>query len=405
MSAETTVAASAHVRTLRRRDFTLLWTGQAVSELGSRGYGVAIMLWVLAVTGSPALVGLTATVTMAVFALFNVPAGWIVDRFDRKRTMVVADLTGAAAATTLAAAVWADVYVIGHVLATGAVLGAAWCVRGLAEDAALPHLTDTHELTRAVGFVEGRGYAAGLAGPPIATALYSVTAALPFISHALSFLTAAATASRVRTPLRAERDATTPHGQLRDGFRFVWRNDFLRPASAVTALAVLATNGAGLVLIVALTDSGATPVTIGFALAAAYGAGITGSLLVPWVQVLLARPALLRTALGVSCGAAMLMWWGSSSSLLASVAGYALLLGAQPLWHVTVSAHMLQVSPDHLRGRVGGAFGLIAAIPAVLAPLGAGLLITGFGAATTLALMVAVVSVGLVVTCLAPGLR
>jgi MFS family permease len=71
-----------------RRDFALLWAGQAVSQLGSRIYGVAYMLWVMAVTGSPAQTGLIASVTLATFAIAQLPAGWITDRFDRRLIMV-----------------------------------------------------------------------------------------------------------------------------------------------------------------------------------------------------------------------------------------------------------------------------------------------------------------------------
>jgi len=57
------------------RDFTLLWAGQAVSQLGTRIYGVAYMLWVLAVTGSVARTGLISSVSLGAFALAQVPGG------------------------------------------------------------------------------------------------------------------------------------------------------------------------------------------------------------------------------------------------------------------------------------------------------------------------------------------
>src|ERR1700741_1252467 len=86
------------------RDFPLLWVGQAVSQLGSRTYGVAYMLWVLDVTGSAAVVGLAASCTLAAFAATQLPAGWLIDGFDRRRVMIGTDLVSAAAALSLAGA-------------------------------------------------------------------------------------------------------------------------------------------------------------------------------------------------------------------------------------------------------------------------------------------------------------
>src|SRR5688572_16554589 len=86
------------------RDFTLLWVGQAVSQLGSRTYGVAYMLWVMAATGSPALTGVIASVTLAAFTIAQLPAGWLADRADRRRVMMASDAASAVAALALFAA-------------------------------------------------------------------------------------------------------------------------------------------------------------------------------------------------------------------------------------------------------------------------------------------------------------
>ena len=85
------------------RDFRLLWAGQAVSQLGTRIYGVAFMLWVLAVTGSVARTGLIASVSLGAFALAQVPGGWLADRVDRRHIMVACDASSAIAALSLCA--------------------------------------------------------------------------------------------------------------------------------------------------------------------------------------------------------------------------------------------------------------------------------------------------------------
>lgn len=77
---------------LRRRNFTLLWLAQLISELGSGFTLAAASVLIYTLTGSALNVGLLMIAT-AVPSLFVGPiAGVFVDRWDRRRTMIVADL-------------------------------------------------------------------------------------------------------------------------------------------------------------------------------------------------------------------------------------------------------------------------------------------------------------------------
>lgn len=77
---------------LRRRNFTLLWLAQLISELGSGFTLAAASVLIYRLTGSALNVGLLMIAT-AVPSLFVGPiAGVFVDRWDRRRTMIVADL-------------------------------------------------------------------------------------------------------------------------------------------------------------------------------------------------------------------------------------------------------------------------------------------------------------------------
>jgi MFS family permease len=77
---------------LRRRNFTLLWLAQLISELGSGFTLAAASVLIYRLSGSALNVGLLMIAT-AVPSLFVGPiAGVFVDRWDRRRTMIVADL-------------------------------------------------------------------------------------------------------------------------------------------------------------------------------------------------------------------------------------------------------------------------------------------------------------------------
>ena len=76
----------------RNRNFTLMWTGQLISTIGSSLTSLAASILVFRVTGSALSVGLMLMATAAPSIVVGLIAGVFVDRFDRKRIMIAADL-------------------------------------------------------------------------------------------------------------------------------------------------------------------------------------------------------------------------------------------------------------------------------------------------------------------------
>ena len=68
----------------KNRDYLLLWIGQTISVLGSQVSHLAFPLLVLALTGSPAQAGFVAAARSMPWLLFALPAGALVDRWERK---------------------------------------------------------------------------------------------------------------------------------------------------------------------------------------------------------------------------------------------------------------------------------------------------------------------------------
>ena len=75
----------------RNRDFLLLWSGQLISTAGTQVTGLALPLLILALTNSPAQAGIVAACSSLPRFLLALPAGALVDRWDRKRVMIVCD--------------------------------------------------------------------------------------------------------------------------------------------------------------------------------------------------------------------------------------------------------------------------------------------------------------------------
>jgi MFS family permease len=79
----------------RNRNFTLLWVGQLISTIGSSLTSLAASILVFRLTGSAASVGLMLMATAAPTILVGLLAGVFVDRYDRKRIMIAADVSRA----------------------------------------------------------------------------------------------------------------------------------------------------------------------------------------------------------------------------------------------------------------------------------------------------------------------
>src|SRR5947209_6839798 len=73
----------------QNRDYLLLWLGQAVSSLGTRLTQFAFPLLIVGLTHSIAAAGLAYGLEQLPYALFSLPAGALVDRWPRKRVMII----------------------------------------------------------------------------------------------------------------------------------------------------------------------------------------------------------------------------------------------------------------------------------------------------------------------------
>ncbi|HJZ49194.1 MAG TPA: MFS transporter, partial [Roseiflexaceae bacterium] len=77
---------------LRQRNFALLWTGGLISLLGDWLLFIALPFYIYDLTGSALATGAMFIAETLPILLFGSLGGVFADRWDRKRTMIVADL-------------------------------------------------------------------------------------------------------------------------------------------------------------------------------------------------------------------------------------------------------------------------------------------------------------------------
>ena len=197
---------------LRRRDFGLLWAGGLISETGDWFLLVGLPVWVLQLTGS-------SLVTATVFLVGLLPglvvgplAGVLVDRWDRRRTLVAVSLAQAAFLLPLLAVDGRNrLWIVYLVMAVEAALAQ---LNDPARNALVPSLVAKADLVGANALIGLNGNLARLVGSPLGGILVEV-AGLPglVIGDAASFLLGAALIALVRSDAGGSRAGGSPEGE------------------------------------------------------------------------------------------------------------------------------------------------------------------------------------------------
>lgn len=155
------------------RDFLLVWAGQLVSGVGSRLTSFALGVWVLRQTGSTTQFAMIF-VAMAIPALVASPfAGALVDRWDRRRTMIACEAVSAAAMIGLAVLLAAGHLSIPAVYAGVGIVSLANAFLQPAYAASVPLLATEDRLTRVNGLIQTGVAVAQVGGPLLAGLLIS----------------------------------------------------------------------------------------------------------------------------------------------------------------------------------------------------------------------------------------
>ena len=392
----------------RNRDFTLLWTGQVASTVGTRVTSVAYPLLVLLLTGSPARAGLVAFAQTLPYLLLYLPGGAWVDRWDRRRTMLLCELGRALALASVAVtALVGGVHAVGvgQLAAVAFVEGGLFVLFDLAEGAALPHLVPAAQLPTAVAWNQARTQGADLVGQPVGGVLFALSPALPFAVDAVTYLLSGGAVAAIRSRLQADREPTAEplRARIAAGLRFVLASPFLRAVLVVVALMNLVFNGMFLVLIVRARDLGASPGGVGLMLAAFGVGGVLGSL---------AAPAVHRRVPGRRI-LVVVSWLWAATQLGMAVAPTPLWLGGLivlsallgPAFNVVIAAYTYEVVPDELLARVRSTVRLVAWGTIPIGSLVGGVLAEGIGAGPALLVFgLAMVPVAVLST-VSPGMR
>ena len=260
-----------------------LWRGSdygwwfVTDTSGALGGGImdfALPLVALAITASPAQASTTRAVLLVASAVLSIPGGIVIDRYDRRRLLVIWGVGGFVIYAAAAALGAAGLLVFPVLLVVAALIGARSGLLGGTSNVMLRGVVADRDLPEAMSLNQGRDAVLELSGSPLGGALMQLDRYAPFWASGLLNLLAACTALRVRRYWRRDPKAgestegteTDPVPRWRDAFAglgWVLRVPFQRKAVLASALLMAAFNAFILITIMDIVSAGTNAAVAG----------------------------------------------------------------------------------------------------------------------------------------------
>lgn len=343
------------VALLRRRDFRRAYLAIVISDLGDAFQYIALMWLALEAGGPLGLIAVRLADSLPAL-VFGFHGGVVADRFDRKRTMIAADLVRVAILVPIAVAGLAGELPLAALVAAAFALTAAHSYFAPAYGALLPALVGRQNVQQANGLVRATGDGLGVLGWSAAALLLTVLPLSTFFAlNAASFALSAALLVGIRVRHRAT-DSERP--RIREGFAALRPLPMLAGVIGVLAVAVTISSGTWIVGVPELvrTELGRGAATFSL-VAAGYALGSIGA------GIALARIPVRHKAEGslfawVAYLPGYLLFAVADSIGVAIAAGIFVGLGQGAAWVLANSAAQEQV-PDRYLGRVMGLISLV----------------------------------------------
>lgn len=347
---------------LRSRNFLLLWSGQTVSELGTRIAGVAVPLLAAdTLHASVFQVSLLTFLAWLPYLLVSLPAGILADRVDQRRLMILCDLGRGALMLSLPGVALVGQLTLGYLYTVVGLSGVLTVLFTVAYKSMLPGLIPAAQLVDANAKLIMSQDAAELVGPTTSGVLIGLVGATrTFLSNGLAFLVSAVTLLLIRpTPRAAEQRERLPlRVEMTDGLRFIRSQPILLRILACTTTSNFFVMAAGSIEVTfMLRELHASSVQVGLVFSVSAIGGLVvgalagrlsawiGSARVIWVAMAAPGPFYLLMPLARP-------GWG----VLIYGVGLAAFSANAVLYNVASTTYRQRITPPAIIGRVNAAF-------------------------------------------------
>ena len=387
----------------RNGPFLRLWTGQTASSVGSQLGRLAIpVLAVSVLQATEFQVGLLTAVETAAFLLIGLPAGAWVDRWLKRRVMLIADLARAIVLASVPIMFFAGVLTIWQLMVVGAIVGVASVFFDVAYQSYLPVLVDLKQLGEGNSKLETTGQLARVTGPALAGALLAIVRPAVLIGlDAVTFLLSFIALSTIRDhevpkPIADRRPLVT---EIKEGMKFVVQEPLLRRIVLTTST----TNLFGMIAmtmipVLVLRQLDISPAIYGFGLSLGAIGGLLGAMFSARIATLIGEGTAIPVS-GVLAGVAIvglaLMPVFPNAAVPTFVGSEFLYSFSVLVYNITQVTFRQRICPPRLLGRMNASIRFIVWGVMPIGAIASGLLSTAIGVELT----IAIGAVGSVLAC------
>jgi MFS family permease len=344
----------------RNRNYMLLWSGQAVSLTGTVISQTAFPLLVWDLTHSAAQVGLVGGLGTIPYLFLSLLAGALVDRWDRKRVMILCDTGRALNLVSVLVALGLGQLTVIQLCINALIEGTFFVFFNLSEVACLPRVVANEQLPAATAQNEATQSTAILLGPLLGGALYSILRVLPFLADAVSYVVSVCSLLFIRTRFQQERtqEQRKLHIEIKEGLVWLWHQPLIRYMAFLTGGLNLVGAGFIPILVVLVKQQHGSSFIYGVILTIGGIGGIVGSLLGSPIQKRFRFGTVIICTVWVSALLWPLYAIASNPIILGVIAALSFING--PIYNVVQFSYRLSLIPDELQGRVNSVFRLLA---------------------------------------------
>jgi MFS family permease len=386
----------------RNRNYLLLWSGQIVSSIGTQVSDLAYPLLVLALTNSPAQAGFVGAVGALPYLIFSLPAGALVDRWNRKRVMIVCDTGRALCLGSIPLAVILGHLTVIQLYLVSLIEGTLFVFFNLAEVACLPRVVRREQLPTVAAQTEFTNSMAFLVGRSLGGILYSVGRLFPFLADTISYVVSVLSLRFINVPLQETREEAPRKlwVEIWEGLHWLWKQPLLCFIALLGCVVHIAGAGMTLIVIVLAQQQHASAFVIGLIL----GAGGIGTLLGAFLGgVLQKRFSFMQLTISTQWLSTLLFPLFILSFNVTWLAGIVALVSAvMTIYGVAQYGYRLKLIPDELQGRVNSVFRLVVFGGDPLGLALTGVLLQAIGVAPTVLVYTALLAVFAVAAMLSP---
>jgi MFS family permease len=341
------------------RDYLLMWSGQVVSMTGSQVSQLAFPLLILALTHSPAQAGIAAALRGLPYLLLSLPAGALVDRWNRKWVMIFCDLGRFLSMASVPLALF-----LGHLTLTQLYLvslleGTLFVFFDIAEVSSLPQVVSKQQLPAASAQNVATLNIAALLGAPLGGVLYGIGKLFPFLIDAFSYLGSIISLLFIKTEFQQERQrpAHSLRSEVIGGLKWLWEQRLIRSLALLLCGFNLMTGGLPLIAIVLGQRLHASVIDLGLLFSGIGLAGVLGALAAPLLRRRLSFFAIVISTLWAEALLPIFLILAPNLLLLGMV--LALLFFLFPIFDVLQRSQRMALLPDVLQGRVNSVYRLV----------------------------------------------